>query len=229
MLMLPRIAHAARTLTEWRLALCNVYTNETFDALFGRAGRYIPDGLAGLNHGLRDWRTNEVTQMDRRLFIVLARLRETLGVASGRAVDLISGYRSPRTNAALRAKGGSHTGVASKSQHMLGKATDLSIPGIALSRVREAAMHLQGGGVGCYPNDGFVHAILTAYATGDRNAAVNPRTAAASSPAHTPALTATKSAPAATNGATLSGVIPPIATQGNSNSADHHDRIEGSG
>ncbi len=157
MLMIPGIAEAGRPTAEWRLAFRNVHTNETFDALFARGGRYIASGLAELNHGLRDWRTNEVTQMDRHLFVLIARLREALGLPGGHKVDLISGYRSPHTNAALRAKGGKHTGVASKSQHMLGKATDLSVPGIALSRVRDGAMHLKGGGVGYYPHDGFVH------------------------------------------------------------------------
>lgn len=156
-MLLPDLAHAAGPGGEWRLAFRNVHTGETFDTLFARGGRYIPQGLAELNHGLRDWRTGEVAQMDRRLFALLARLRDTLGLAGGRKVDLICGYRSQHTNAMLKAKGGAHSGVASKSQHMLGKATDLSIPGVALGRVRDAAMHLRGGGVGFYPRDGFVH------------------------------------------------------------------------
>jgi uncharacterized protein YcbK (DUF882 family) len=114
--------------TEWRLAIRNVHNNETVDALFARNGTFLPEGLAELNHGLRDWRTGESTVMD-----------------------------SPATNAALRAKGGEHTGVASQSQHMLGKATDIMVPGVTLDRLHGAALALGGGGVGYYPRDGFVH------------------------------------------------------------------------
>ena len=132
-----------------------MHNNELTDALFARNGRFVPEGLAELNHGLRDWRTGEVTQIDRRLLALLVRVRDTLGVAGNRKIDLISGYRSPRTNAGLRAKG--HSGVASKSQHMLGHATDIAIPGVKLDRLRAAATSLKAGGVGFYPRDGFVH------------------------------------------------------------------------
>ncbi|MEO5866258.1 MAG: DUF882 domain-containing protein [Sphingomonas sp.] len=147
----------AATRGEWRLAVRNVHNNESVDALFARNGQFVPEGLAELNHGLRDWRTGEATVMDRRLLALLVRLRDTLDVPGSHKIDLISGYRSPKTNAALRAAGGSHTGVASQSQHMLGKATDIMVPGISLEKLHGAAMSLGGGGVGYYPRDGFVH------------------------------------------------------------------------
>lgn len=143
--------------SEWRLAIRNVHTNETFDAVFARAGRFLPAGLAELNYGLRDWRTGDVTQMDRRLLGLLVQLREKLDLTGRSKIELISGYRSPNTNAALRARGGEHTGVASTSQHMLGKATDIMVPGVSLDKLRGAALALGGGGVGYYPRDGFVH------------------------------------------------------------------------
>ena len=143
--------------TEWRLAIRNVHTNETVDALFGRSGRFLPEGLAELNHGLRDWRTGETMAMDHRLLALLVSLREKLELSGRTQIGLISGYRSPRTNAMLRAEGGSHTGVASQSQHMLGKATDIVVPGVSLARLHGAALALGGGGVGYYPRDGFVH------------------------------------------------------------------------
>lgn len=155
-LALPLRAQAA-TGGEWRLALRNVHTNDSVDAVFARNGRFVAAGLAELNHGLRDWRTNQAHEMDRNLLALLVRLRDTLGVTGGTKVDLISGYRSPATNAALKAAGGEHSGVASKSQHMLGKATDIHMPGVPLDRLRSAAMSLKGGGVGFYPRDGFVH------------------------------------------------------------------------
>lgn len=150
---LPAMATGA----EWRLAIRNVHNNESVDAVFARSGRFVPEGLDELNHGLRDWRTGETIAMDKRLLALLVSLREKLDVGGNRKIDLISGYRSPHTNAALRARGGEHTGVASQSQHMLGKATDIMIPGVSLDRLRGAALALGGGGVGYYPRDGFVH------------------------------------------------------------------------
>ena len=121
-------------------------------------GRFDPQGLAELNHGLRDWRTGTVTNMDPDLFNLLAELRDRLGVDPRRGFDLISGYRSPHTNAALRAKGGAHTGVATKSQHMLGKATDIALPGVALDRVApRRAVARSAAASAIYPRDGFVH------------------------------------------------------------------------
>ncbi len=155
MLALPHRAVAAPM--EWRLALRNVHTGEKVDALFARGGQFLSSGLAELAHGMRDWRTGEVFAMDRQLLALLVNLRETLGQPDSKAIDLISGYRSPATNGALKAAGGAHSGVASRSQHMLGKASDIHVPGVALDRVRAAAIALGKGGVGYYPDDGFVH------------------------------------------------------------------------
>ena len=142
---------------EKRIAFRNIHTNEHFDARFFGADGWDAQGLAEINHGLRDWRNNASTQKDRQLILLLAGIRDRLDLSPQTRIDLISGYRSPGTNAALRARGGEHTGVASKSQHMLGKATDIHMPGIALDRLRSAALSMQAGGVGYYPKDGFVH------------------------------------------------------------------------
>lgn len=148
---------AVAALPERRLAFRNVHTNETFDARFYGASGWDEQGLAELSHGLRDWRNNETIAMDRQLMLLVSQIRDKLGVAAQSKVELISGYRSPQTNASLRARGGEHTGVASKSQHMLGKATDLRMPGTSLENLHMAALSMQAGGVGYYPKDGFVH------------------------------------------------------------------------
>ena len=148
---------AFAALPEKRIAFRNIHTNDSVDARFFGANGWDQDGLAELNHGLRDWRTNEATAMDPQLMLLLSAVRDKLGVAPQTKIDLISGYRSPQTNAALRAAGGEHTGVASKSQHMLGKATDIHMPGVSLENLHLAALSMQGGGVGFYPRDGFVH------------------------------------------------------------------------
>ena len=148
---------AFAALPERRLAFRNIHTNETFDARFFGANGWDQKGLAELNHGLRDWRNNESTQMDPKLMLLLSQIRDKLGVAPQVKLDMISGYRSPNTNASLRARGGAHTGVATKSQHMLGKATDIHMPGVSIERLHLAALSMQAGGVGYYPKDGFVH------------------------------------------------------------------------
>jgi len=154
-LLLPKAAMAA--LPERRIAFRNIHTSENFDARFFGANGWDPQGLAELNHGLRDWRNNDSTQMDPQLLLVLSQIRDKLGIAPRAKIDLISGYRSPKTNSALRERGGAHTGVATKSQHMLGKATDVRMPGVSLDNLHMAALSMQAGGVGFYPKDGFVH------------------------------------------------------------------------
>ena len=153
--LLPGIAQAS--LPERRLAFRNVHTNERFDARYFGARGWDAQGLAELDHGLRDWRNGETYPIDRDLLNLLVTIRGRLGVAPNKPFDLISGYRSPHTNGALREAGGARTGVASRSQHILGKATDIAVPGVALDRVKLAAMVNQRGGVGFYPKDGFVH------------------------------------------------------------------------
>lgn len=148
---------AFASLPEKRIAFRNIHTNETVDARFFGANGWDQQGLAELNHGLRDWRNNEATRMDPQLMLLLSTIRDRLDVAPQTKIELISGYRSPGTNAALRSAGGAHTGVATKSQHMLGKATDIHMPGIALEKLHLAALSMKGGGVGFYPRDGFVH------------------------------------------------------------------------
>lgn len=144
-------------LPEKRIAFRSVHTGEKIDARYFNAKGWDDAGLAEIDHGLRDWRTGEVFGIDRSLIALLTELRDTLDVSPQKPFDLISGYRSPATNTGLRKAGGSHTGVATKSQHMLGKATDIALPGIPLDRLRAAARAAAKGGVGFYPADGFVH------------------------------------------------------------------------
>lgn len=150
--ILPR--DAAARVRDRRLAIVNPHNGERYDACYFENGRYRADGLAELNHAMRDWRTGSVHRMDRDLLDLLVGLRDRLDVAPHRHIKLVSGYRCPRTNQALRARS---RGVAVRSQHMLGKASDIVMPGVALRRVRDAALSLRAGGVGYYPRDGFVH------------------------------------------------------------------------
>ena len=90
--------------------------------------------------------------MDRALFDQISQIQSLLGTQA--EVQIISGYRSPATNEALRSKS---SGVAKKSYHMLGKAIDFRLDGVKLSHVREAAISLKAGGVGYYAKSDFVH------------------------------------------------------------------------
>jgi uncharacterized protein YcbK (DUF882 family) len=134
------------------LALRSLHTGEFVRATYWAAGRYVRDGLIEIDRLLRDHRSNTVHPIDRRLLDVLGALRERLETRE--PFEVISGYRSPATNARLVATTG---GVASRSLHMEGMAVDLRVPGRPLAAVREAAKALGAGGVGYYPDSDFVH------------------------------------------------------------------------
>jgi uncharacterized protein YcbK (DUF882 family) len=130
----------------------NLHTGETLRTVYWAGGGYVPEALREIDHVLRDFRTNEVLSIDPALIDLLFALRREMGSAAPFAV--ISGYRSPTTNARLQRNGG---GVATRSLHMVGKAIDIRLPGRRLRDLREAALGLRGGGVGYYPKSNFVH------------------------------------------------------------------------
>lgn len=136
------------------LKLYYLHTKEKAEIVFKRNGQYDKAGLKKLNRFLRDWRRNEPTNMDPRLFDLVWEVYRQVGARD--YVNVVSAYRSPATNEMLRRTRG---GQAKKSQHMLGKAMDFYIPGVKLSKLRATAMKMQGGGVGYYPKSGspFVH------------------------------------------------------------------------
>ncbi|PWK71697.1 uncharacterized protein YcbK (DUF882 family) [Aminobacter sp. AP02] len=136
------------------LKLFYTHTGEKAEITFKRNGRYDAAGLKKLNQFLRDWRRNEPTKMDPRLFDVVWESYRSVG-ATG-YISVVSAYRSPATNSLLRSRS---SGVAEKSQHMLGKAMDFYIPGVPLKKLRDAGLRVQAGGVGYYPRSGspFVH------------------------------------------------------------------------
>ena len=148
---LPGQAHAA--VGARALAVINLHTGERLSATYWEAGAYVGDALAALSNVLRDHRTGEAHTMDPALFDLLNALSRRLD--SKETVQVISGFRSPQTNAALHK---ASSGVATHSLHMDGRAMDIRIAGVDLPRLRDAAWSLQGGGVGFYPQSNFVHA-----------------------------------------------------------------------
>jgi uncharacterized protein YcbK (DUF882 family) len=137
---------------ERKLSFLNLHTGERLKAVYSLGGEYDPRVLSAINRLLRDHRTGEVKAIDPKLLDLLYALKTKLG--AGRSFHVISGYRSPATNAMLRKKSSL---VGKNSLHMAGKAIDIRLPGIELSTLREAALELRGGGVGYYPSSNFVH------------------------------------------------------------------------
>ena len=143
----------AMTLDDVRRAFIhNLHTGETLNAVYWENGKYIPDALAEAMRVMRDWRDGREHAMDPRLFDLLHSVHAKLEVE--RPFQLISGYRSPATNAALHAESGQ---VAAHSQHLIGRASDIRIEGVQLANLHRAALSLRAGGVGFYPESDFVH------------------------------------------------------------------------
>ena len=140
---------------ERTLSFFNIHTGERLKSTYCTGGCYRPEALAELNHIMRDFRVNEVKPIDPRVFDLLHELGGTL--ETDQPFYIISGYRSPETNALLRERGGASTGVASHSLHMVGQAIDIRVPGVGLQHLRDAAKSLKIGGVGFYPDLNFVH------------------------------------------------------------------------
>lgn len=158
--LIPAKARAA-TLTsatkapERTLSFFNTHTGERLKSTYCSGGCYRPEALQELNHIMRDFRANETKPIDPRVFDLLHELGGTL--ETDQPFHIISGYRSPQTNALLRERGGASTGVASHSLHMVGQAIDIRVPGVKLDHLRDAAKSLKIGGVGFYPDLNFVH------------------------------------------------------------------------
>jgi uncharacterized protein YcbK (DUF882 family) len=135
-----------------RVVLHNLHTGDRFDEVYWEKGAYVPDALAAAQHALRDWRNGEEHFMDPKLFDVLHAISRKLETRA--PFQVISGYRSPASNAAMHAHS---SGVAEHSQHMQGKASDIRLDGVELSNLHKAALSLKAGGVGLYPVSNFVH------------------------------------------------------------------------
>ncbi|WP_262528760.1 DUF882 domain-containing protein [Agrobacterium tumefaciens] len=138
------------------LKLYFVHTGEKATITYKRNGRFDQAGLQKVNRLLRDWRRNESGRMDPRLLDIVWEIYKRSNTRN--YIHVVSGYRSPATNAKLRGRSRA-TGVAKKSLHMQGKAMDFFIPGVKLSTLRRLAIQMQAGGVGYYPTSGspFIH------------------------------------------------------------------------
>ena len=135
-----------------RIKMYSGRTGEKLDMIYWIEGDYIRDAIKEVNHFMRDWRTNDVKKMDVRTVDIMAAAHNLLDVSE--PYLLLSGYRSPKTNAMLRSKS---RGVAKNSLHMKGQAADLRLGSRSVTQVSRAAIACRAGGVGRYTGSNFTH------------------------------------------------------------------------
>lgn len=144
----PRLDHRGpRT-----LSFFNVHTRESITSTYARNGSHVPAELTRLNRFLRDSRDESRVAIDPALLDILWEVRHRLG--STASYHVMSGYRSPATNAWLASVS---SGVAANSLHMRGQAIDVMLPGRTAAQIRSAGHEVNRGGVGYYPTSGYVH------------------------------------------------------------------------
>lgn len=127
-------------------------TGESLETIYWIEGEYIPEALAQVNHFMRDWRQNSSTSMDTRTIDIMTAAHRLLD--ADEPYILLSGYRSPETNAMLRSRS---SGVARQSLHMKGQAADLRLTSRSVAQMAKAAAACRAGGVGRYSGSDFVH------------------------------------------------------------------------
>jgi uncharacterized protein YcbK (DUF882 family) len=143
-------ARVAQSAVPRRLKLKNVHTGETFEGPYRDDTGPIPDAIADLVHFLRDFHVNKVGPIDVGTLDFLADVMDAVGESTA---SVLSAYRTPETNAKLRA---TLFGVAEKSQHLYGRAIDVSFDR-RLVDAETVARRMARGGVGWYPRSHFVH------------------------------------------------------------------------
>lgn len=151
---MPSVTQASVSLAPRRLSFSHTHTGETLSLTYRVGSVYVPAALSRINTLMRDFRTGDEHPMDPELLDILWTLQEQLD--SKGPYHIISAYRSSRTNESLRGRSAS-TGVAKRSLHLTGQAIDVRLPDVSLSDLRDAAIRLKRGGVGYYPESGFVH------------------------------------------------------------------------
>lgn len=137
---------------ELGLSLLNLHTGESLESTFYSDGIYHNESLNDLNFLLRDHRNNQIHQIDTKLLRLLHDLQQQFG--QHKPLHIISAYRSPESNAKLRAN---NKKVAKKSYHMKGQAIDIRIPGVPLKELHRASLTKKAGGVGLYTKSDFIH------------------------------------------------------------------------
>ncbi len=134
------------------MRLFNVHTGERYEGPFWSQGRFVSAGLDQISYLLRDYRMGESLPIDPMVIDFMHSVYVQLGTAE--PIQILSGYRSPETNAWLAKKSGN---VARNSLHMQGRAIDFRVPGHSASQLRKLALGTRRGGVGYYRKSDFIH------------------------------------------------------------------------
>jgi uncharacterized protein YcbK (DUF882 family) len=135
-----------------RLKMYNGRTGERLDMIYWIEGEYIRDAVKEVTYFMRDWRNNKIMNIDLRTIDIMAAAHNLLDV--NEPYMLLSGYRSPETNAMLRSRS---SGVAKNSRHLRGQAADLRLGSRSVHQMARAASACRAGGVGRYSRSNFVH------------------------------------------------------------------------
>jgi uncharacterized protein YcbK (DUF882 family) len=142
----------AKVLENRSLSFFHTRTQQELNITYASGKTYNSKALTQINQFLRDYQTGQVHVIDPKLLDILWALQEEMGCKG--VYEVISGYRSPKTNKGLKRCGGR---VASHSLHMKGQAIDIQFSGAKIAQIHQCAMAMQSGGIGYYPKDGFVH------------------------------------------------------------------------
>ena len=135
-----------------QLSFYHTHTHLSLDVVYYENGEYVDSALDEINRFLKDFRTGDMAEMDPKLLDILYDVRNELH--SDATYEVISAYRSPKTNEMLR---GNSSGVARNSQHLLGNAIDVRLRGVRIEKLRDTALDMKRGGVGYYQQSDFVH------------------------------------------------------------------------
>ncbi|MFN3827741.1 MAG: YcbK family protein [Micavibrio sp.] len=155
-ILFPTLAEAAAfkmpKAGSYDISFLNTHTGERFSGTYRVGNKYLPDAFEEINYVLRDFRTNEVFPIDPRVIDIIYMVHRKTG--RNQALEILSGYRSPKTNAMLR---NASSGVARNSMHLSGQAIDFRMAGVSTRGLRDVAVGLKAGGVGYYARSNFVH------------------------------------------------------------------------
>lgn len=143
-----------------RLVLKNLHTPESLDVEYFRDGAYVPQAMATIQVLLRDYRNGEQHPIDPPLLDYLHEVASRMRVEP--VFSVISGYRSPETNAMLHERS---SGVAKHSMHVEGRAIDVRLAGVDCADLAGTALNVGRGGVGYYRKSDFVHLDTGAFRT----------------------------------------------------------------
>ena len=149
---LPAPAIARQSGNFRTVSFVNNRTDEKLRTVYWADGAYIPEAVAAVDYIMRDWRTEQIRRIDRQTIDIVAKTHTLLDCTE--PFEIVSGYRSPETNAMLRRRS---RGVAKNSYHIRGMAIDLTLGSRSVNQIARAGRSLKAGGIGRYSRSQFVH------------------------------------------------------------------------